>query len=422
MPAIRNALGTFVTSATATGLTGLNNASPLFSWGAWLRMDPAKMGSGQASIWCHADNASSPRNGVGVFVINTGELRLRPWTASQQLVQSPHGVVDGRWAHYGIRKDANAVTFFKNGRAIFRVANTITMTVSGTRLTQVGLTIGGIQSLAGAYVWDIRVFPVLALTDAEMAALADPRSHITGCKQRLFWQRNWRAIGSGAITLPDESGTGNNLTTSATSLAADAIAEPDWYGILRGRRTFGRVASGGAAALAGDILAALTTTGALTVDKPLAGSISAVVTSTGTLTVPKPLAAALDIAVTLTGGLAGSAAALAGAISAVVTATGALTVPKPLAGALGAAVTAAGSLTVPKPLAGAISAAVTLTGSIGAGVSGLITATLTWIARYSASLTATARHSADLTAQPRHEADLTAVPRIDADLTYRTED
>jgi hypothetical protein len=422
VPSLRNYLENTGRSASATGLTGLDQTATAFSWGAWLWLS-RNLALGRPTLWGHADNQASPKNGILVFANPDGGIRLGVQTGSNNNFDSVAGIVPHRaWCHVGVMYNGSRYFTYRNGVLVSSVACSTTPTVSGTRATQIGWNVSSSTSLRSARLWDIRVFPALALSHGEMMALADPRSILRGCKQRLCYQRNWRVQGSGAVTLFDESGNGNNLTTSATTLEADTDAEPDWYGILRGRRVFGRVAGGGAAALAGDILAALTTTGALTVDKPLAGSISAVVTSTGALTVPKPLAAALDIAVTLTGGLAGSAAALAGAISAVVTATGALTVPKPLAGALSAAVTAAGALTVPKPLAGAISAAVTLTGSIGAGVSGLITATLTWLARHSAALTALARHDADLSAMPTTDATLTAVPRHDADLTHLTDD
>ena len=406
MPAIRNALGTFVTSATATGLTGLDNASKLLTWSAWLRMDPSKMGSGQSSVWCHADDQWSPRNGAGVFVFHTGELRLRPWTASQQAVQSPHGLVDGRWAHFVIRKDANAVTFFRNRRNVLRVANTISMTVSGTRRTQVGLTIGGVQSLAGVEVWDIRVFPGIALSDAECALLADPRSQVAGCKQRLFWQRNWRAIGSGAITLPDESGNGNNLTTSATTLVADPMPEPDWYRILRDRKVFGRVAAGGTLYLQ-SLAASMTPSG--TIVKRTADTLAASVTAAGAVvkrtadTVAASITAAGAVVKRTADTVMASLTAMATVtsikaalltLSASVTASGALV--RRVASTMAASLTAAGA--VVKRTADTVTASLTATGAVVKRMADTVTASLTATATIATIKVALRSVTASLTA------------------------
>lgn len=246
MPALRNATTSNTASATKVGLTSLDNAGTDFSWGAWIRTDPDAMAGGQSSIWTHANDAASPRHGVAIFVLGNGELRIRPQTSSNNLVSSPNGLVTRRWNHFGIRKNATAVTFFLNGRAVAQVANTLSMTVSGTRTTYVGgPTYSGVQALHGADVWDIRVFPLLALSDAEMGMLADPTSIVRGCKQRLIYQHNWRVQGGGAVTLLDESGNGNSLTTSSTTEHAAVVTEPDWPRVLYGRRVLGYVAGGG---------------------------------------------------------------------------------------------------------------------------------------------------------------------------------
>lgn len=158
--------------------------------------------------------------------------------------------------------------------------------------------------------------------------------------------------------------------------------------------------------LAGGLSAVVTATGALTVPKPLGGAIAAVVTTTGALTVPKPLAGAIAAAVTINGGLAGSGAALAGGVVVASTVNGTLTVSKPLAGALAATVTAAGTLTVPKPLAGGVVITVLTAGALTGGTTtagpGLIRATLTWVARV--------------------RGDVTHRTRLNGDITYRSKD
>lgn len=419
MPSLRNFLENTGRSASATGLTGLDQTATAFSWGAWLWVS-RNLALGRPTLWGHADNQASPKNGILVFANQDGGIRLGVQTTANNNFDSVAGIVPHRaWCHVGVMYNGSRYFTYRNGVLVSSVACSTTPTVSGTRATQIGWNVSSSTSLRSSRLWDIRVFPALALSHGEMMALADPRSILRGCKQRLCYQRNWRVQGSGAVTLFDESGNGNNLTTSATTLEADTDAEPDWYGILRGRRVFGRAPAGGTA-YTQSLAASLTPAGAIVRDmrKVLAAS------STPAATITKRTARSLSASVTPSTTLAGIKTALKSLAASLTPST---TLVKRTNRTLAASLTVVGS--VLKQTRRALSASVTATATVlgvlgGAGAAGLglITATLTWIARYSASLTATARHSADLTAQPRHEADLTAVPRIDADLTYRTED
>ncbi len=132
----------------------------------------------------------------------------------------------------------------------------------------------------------------------------------------------------------------------------------------------------------------------------LAGALSVTVSTSGALTVPKPLAGSLSVAVTTTGALAGGGALLAGSLSVAVTTTGALSVPKPLTGALSVAVTTSGALTVRKPLAGSLSVAVSTSGSLnGAAVVGppaYYDGTIAVLSSYGGTLTCDRAHDAVL--------------------------
>lgn len=235
MPSIAQRTTSLTPSATATGLTGLDQAVAAFSWGAWVYRSHVVTG-GRPSLWCHADNQGSPRNGITIRGGPNGDPSFSAQTGSANAVFSQGGMMPLGWSHLAFRYDGAQVWHYVNGH--FRVSSPLTAvpTVSGTRVTQIGFNQSGSSSLFLWRLWDIRVFPALALTDAEMRELADPRSIVRGCKQRLCFERNWRAAGSGAVTLFDESGNGNNLTTSGTTLHADTDDEPNWRRILRMRR------------------------------------------------------------------------------------------------------------------------------------------------------------------------------------------
>jgi len=416
VPALRAASTTNAVSATATGLTGLDNAGTDFSWGAWLRTDPPLMSGGQSSIWVHANDAASPRHGIAIFALGTGELRIRPQTSANNLVSSPNGLVTRQYNHFGIRKNATAVTFFRNGRAVAQVATTLSPTVSGTRQTQIGgPTFGGIQALHGVDVWDIRVFPLLALSDAEMALLANPRSDVAGCKQRLIYQHAWRVAGTGAVTLLDESGSGNSLTTSGTTELAAVIEEPDWYNVLHNRRVFGRAAGG---TLYTQALTASVTPSA-TLERRTARAVGASVTPTAT--VVKHTARALAASVTPAGAV-GAVRAYLRSLAASMTPTA--TVTRRTARTLAASVTPAATVT--KRTARALAASVTATASVvgtivSLAVVGLVRSVLTWTAAVRATLTRAAAPRADITTTPAASAEITRTPSVQTDITHDTD-
>lgn len=240
MPSIANRPQTTAASATATGLTGLDQTAAAFSWSAWLWRSTSTS-TGRISLWCHADNQSSPRNGITLRASATGDFSFAANTSAQNATFSRVGIIPHGWSHVGVRYDGTTVAVFVNRRLVDVQAFSTAPTVSGTRVTQIGFSQTGSACIFGWRLWDIRVFPALALSYAEMQSLADPRSFVRGCKQRLCYQHNWRSQGSGAVTLFDESGNGNHLTTSATTLLADTDAEPRWRQWLYGQRVYGKV-------------------------------------------------------------------------------------------------------------------------------------------------------------------------------------
>lgn len=405
MPSLRNYLENTGRSASATGLTGLDQTATAFSWGAWLWVS-RNLALGRSTLWGHADNQASPKNGILVFANQDGGIRLGVQTAANNSFDSVAGIVPHRsWCHVGVMYNGSRYFTYRNGVLVSSVACSTTPTVSGTRTTQIGWNVSSSTSLRSSRLWDIRVFPALSLSHGEMVALADPRSILRGCEQRLCYQRNWRVQGSGAVTLFDESGNGNNLTTSATTLEADTDAEPDWYGVLRGRRVFGRAP------------AATGITGASSATLAF-GSTSA----TGTVLVQGASTSALAFGGTLTGTVL-----VQGASSVTLAITGSATGGAGVQGASTATFALAGSATGTVLVRGASSLTLALTGSAtglsgSVVVRGLVRSVLTWTAAVRADLTHTSAVRADLTNTPAASADLTVTPAVRVDITHDTDD
>jgi len=243
MLAARNYSATAVHAAVATGITALDQTAAAFSWGAWVRQISTAVGT---YIWAHTNDAATPRNGVFVFLSTRGAINLGCPASGASSVSSIDGFVPfGRWVHVGVMYDGAGVFFYRNGKLQQRVAYTQAPAVSGTRRTAVGNDAGGTSPLR-CEVWDIRVFRALALAHSQMATLCDPTAVVPACSQRLFYERNWRMAGTGAVTVPDESGNGRDLTSASTTSACDVANAPDWRRILARRgpyRFAGAVAS-----------------------------------------------------------------------------------------------------------------------------------------------------------------------------------
>lgn len=242
--AVRNYAKSTNLVASATGLTALNQTTAPFTWSAWLRRYYANGGS---YLWAHSDGGNpvgpvAAQNGMQIFSGSRGSIQLVIKDGStSQTVDTPDGFLPfGAWTHIVCWYDGAMGHILRNGRIAFSKAATKVPTVAGTRVTAFGISAG----LAGASMlhdlWDCRVFPGLAVPLQAATRLWDPTFNVDGCKQRLFYQQNWRAQGSGAVTIYDESGNGNHLTSSATTLDCDRIDAPDWRRLMLPRATLGK--------------------------------------------------------------------------------------------------------------------------------------------------------------------------------------
>lgn len=307
--AARNNLGTLVAMATASGLTGLDQAVAPFTGGLWVRQYAPLVTD---YLWSHTDSAGAPRNGVAMFAQSRGRAGLTHYDASSGGVTSPDGFFrQGQWVHFGARCDGTTGFLYRNGVLVYSAAMTKVPAVTGTRTTRVGGNPGTVGS--EVEVWDIRIFPGVSLSHAEMGLLPIPTSVLPHCKQRLFYQHNFRSQGAGAVTVFDESGNGNHLTTSSTTAECDAHPRPNWRRILFGRKVFYRTPATGAV-LEGALTSSSTLTGALTVQKQLAGALTPSSAITGAIGVTKPLAGALTSVSSITAALLGQVS-LAGSFS-----------------------------------------------------------------------------------------------------------
>lgn len=237
--AVRNFLKNNNYVASATGLTALDQTAAAFTWGAWVRAPAAGANS---YLWHHSDggSASGPvpaRNGISIYMNTRGSVALNVWDSSSASVQTPDGFLQpGVWTHIGARYDGAIGVWYRNGRAVYSAAMTKAPTTSaphGSRVTALGVVAGAVSGGVYADLWDIRVFPAVTLSPGDMSGLCDPTQQFPGEKQRLFYHRFTRAAGTGAITIFDESGNSNHLTSSSTLLECSTIDAPDWRRVLR---------------------------------------------------------------------------------------------------------------------------------------------------------------------------------------------
>lgn len=247
MLAVRNSLKSASLVASATGLTALDQTAAAFTWSAWIRQ---YYNNGSTYLWAHSDGGNAggptpPRNGISVFINARRSISLNVWDASAASVATPDGFMPiGRWVHIAFLYDGAMCYVILNGRVVMSGAMTKAPTISGTRTTALGVAAGAAGAGMLCDLWDIRVFPALALPIGSATRLWDPTFNPPGCKQRLFYQRPFRALGTGAVTILDESGNGNSLTSSATLLECAAIDPPNWRRILAPSRRIAKTATG----------------------------------------------------------------------------------------------------------------------------------------------------------------------------------
>lgn len=220
------------TPASATGLTGLDQSGANFTIAFWYFLPTQGTGGG---IWSHC-NAGTSRDGIAVriqLIAGQGNRKMRVvlMTGSAATnVTSVQPVFLPGWHHYALRYNGAMVWFIRHGIVVDAVASAVVPTAAGTRNTVI-LQNGGVSD---ARLYDLRVFPNVALNLAEIRLLQDPRAIVQGCKQRLFL--NWTPGANG--TVKDESGSGNDLVASANLEECDAAEPPPWRSIMRRRRLY----------------------------------------------------------------------------------------------------------------------------------------------------------------------------------------
>ena len=203
----------------ATGLTGLDTTSLDFSLTVWVKLRSA------CDVYRHGNSSNPFRDGHYIYVLNVGgaaRFMACQSAGSTQANSSVRFVSISQWCHLGFVSSADGVLFYRDGRLFSTAAPLTAPTVAGTRTTEVPGTSGG--GLLGA-AFDWRVFPGVALSPGEILATMDPRRAVGRCAGRWF-ARTW--ANGASVSIPDESGNGNNLTAHSQLLRASQVEEPPW--------------------------------------------------------------------------------------------------------------------------------------------------------------------------------------------------
>lgn len=218
MPSVNRNAGT---AATATNLTGLNATTGL-TVAFWLK----NFGQGGGDIIRHASTANNARDGYAVCFTST-ELNPRIYGAAAggsfvAMTNSPHR--RGQWVHFAFTFDdaTNQMLGYRDGKLVQVTTVTTDMTANASCTTTLA---PGIVGTLTALLFDLQILPDVVVPPQDIPLLMDPRVKYPGIKARYFGLE-FRSIG-GSTVLRDESGNGNNLTTTAGAVLSQA-EEPPW--------------------------------------------------------------------------------------------------------------------------------------------------------------------------------------------------
>lgn len=214
--------------ATRANLTGLNATTGVtVAWWQRHRGFGATSTSISGDIFVHASTANPFRDGYFVGW-SAGLLQVLIGGSAGSNTQSMRPFVQAynRWNHFAITfNDANdQLCFYMNGVLMSMTTNTRDMTANAACTTIITPN-ASVGSFRGD-LFDLQVFPDLVIPARDILLLMDPRQQLAGLKGRYFGLRYNAPAASGTII--DESGSGNDLTASATAGAVTKTDEPPW--------------------------------------------------------------------------------------------------------------------------------------------------------------------------------------------------
>ena len=205
-------------NATGTNVTGLNYVAGGYTFAFWAN----KLDVNAGDIFRQASTANVAREGYGIAFTATS-LQVRHMSATQTTTYtvvtiSPHR--QGVWTHYAVTYDGSNARAYINGSQVSRTpAATIP---TGNALCSTTM-VPGLNGTFIGHLFDLQIILGGAVPGQAIPKLMDPTVVNPNLKARYFG-REFVGVGAGA-TLRDESGNGNNLTTSATA-RLDIAEEP----------------------------------------------------------------------------------------------------------------------------------------------------------------------------------------------------
>ena len=196
-------------NATGTNVTGLNYVAGGYTFAFW-----AKYGGGAGDIIRQASTANLARAGY-VFAFTGVGLQVRHMTATTtttyQILSNTGETRQGTWRHYALTYDGSFVRGYVDGTLLARVSAANAPTANALCSTTL------VPNVNGTFIgnlFDLQIILGGAVPEQAIKKLMDPTVVNPNLKARYFG-REFVTLGINS-TLRDESGNGNNLTTSAT--------------------------------------------------------------------------------------------------------------------------------------------------------------------------------------------------------------
>lgn len=200
----------FTSNSTASGtnVTGLNYVAGGYTFAFWAK----SVGSG-GDIIRQSSTANTARDGYLVGFTTVG-LQVRHFTATgtttYQILNNGQ-TRQGTWQHFALTYDGSFVRGYVDGTLQARVSAPNVPTANASCSTTMTPNTNG--TFVGN-LFDLQIILGGAVPEQNIRKLMDPTVVNPNLKARYFG-RQFVTLGINS-TLRDESGSGNNLTTSAT--------------------------------------------------------------------------------------------------------------------------------------------------------------------------------------------------------------
>lgn len=195
-------------NATGTNVTGLNYIAGGYTFAFWAKL----IGNASADVFRQSSSANVARDGYVIAFSTTG-LQVRHNTATTtttyQVLTSAGR--QGVWQHFALTYDGSIALGYVDGVLQGRLSAPNAPTANALCVTT--LT-PNVQGTFVGNLFDFQIILGASVPGQNIKKLMDPTVVNPNLKARYFG-REFVTLGINS-TLRDESGNGNNLTTSAT--------------------------------------------------------------------------------------------------------------------------------------------------------------------------------------------------------------